>query len=339
MFIKRRLREIKNVIFLGILFGIFIVILFIFAEYSAQVPLKVTFWILLIEYILFQILGRMLSINISFPEKFESKDVPVKYKISVNKKSIYPYKKMELSLRYKNRYEQKTASKKMTIFLNDKIKQWNVYEITGLSCGYTDFEIETLYLYDMFGLGSIKLKMNNKKVSMLVMPVAKPIDIDLLKVPYISGDENELFIEERGKDSSELFEIREFRDGDSLNRVHWKLSSKSNELMVRDSILAIETKIYIFVDLCEDARINDNFENAISIAYELRSQGYGFYIAWFDNSTNRLMRRIVSEYEQIEETMAEVMEYNLYKKDDEVTRILNRFMSENHEIYNLFFLS
>ena len=37
-----------------------------------------------------------------------------------------------------------------------------------------------------------------------------------------------------GNDSSEIFDVREFRDGDKIQSIHWKLSAKMQELVVRE---------------------------------------------------------------------------------------------------------
>ena len=158
-------------------------------------------------------------------------------------------------------------------------------------------------------------------------------------MPFVSGDESEIFHEDRGRDSSETFEIREFHDGDSMNKIHWKLSSKTDELMIRDSIAAIETNIYVYFDLSKRINIDEGLEKSISIAYEMRNLGYAFYIMWFDKDAWTLRRSLVSEYEHIENAVSEVMKYDMYEVDENVEKILERFMNENHEVYNMFILS
>lgn len=51
------------------------------------------------------------------------------------------------------------------------------------------------------------------------------------------------------RDKSEVSNIREYRMGDSLKTIHWKLSSKSEELQVKDYNTNDDRHTYIFVDL------------------------------------------------------------------------------------------
>lgn len=50
-------------------------------------------------------------------------------------------------------------------------------------------------------------------------------------------------------DKLEVSDIREYRPGDGLKSVHWKLSSKSDELMVKDYNTGVTKMTYVFCDL------------------------------------------------------------------------------------------
>lgn len=339
MHIKRKMRAVKNVILLSAMFIILLIIMVMFQEYSTQFPLKITLTVMLTQYILFRVLVRRIRLNILFDKKYILKDEQIKLCIKTYKRSIYPFKKIDVTIRYKSKYKTDEVRKVVNIELSDKMNQRKDIIISDLPCGYTEFTIEKAYVYDVFGFGSVALKGKCEPVNLIVIPSPKPIDIDLPKAAYISGDESEIFLEDSGKDSSELFMIREFHDGDSMNRIHWKLSSKTEELMIRDSVSSIDTNIYVFFDLCRSAELDEKFEKAVSTAYELRSLGYAFYLVWMDSYTHILKRSLVSEYEHIERTVADIMGCELYEKDDDVVRRLDRFMNENHEVYNLFILS
>ena len=47
-----------------------------------------------------------------------------------------------------------------------------------------------------------------------------------------------------------FFDIREYADGDKIQRIHWKLSSKTGDLMVKEGSLPLMKEIHIFIDLC-----------------------------------------------------------------------------------------
>lgn len=56
-----------------------------------------------------------------------------------------------------------------------------------------------------------------------------------------------------GDDPGEVFQVREFREGDSLRRVHWKLSQRLETWMVRDFSQPMEYGLYLLPEFGESA--------------------------------------------------------------------------------------
>lgn len=57
------------------------------------------------------------------------------------------------------------------------------------------------------------------------------------------------FPKKGGDDGSEVFEVRAYRDGDPLQRVHWKLTAKTGEMLVREFSLPKREVLLLQVDL------------------------------------------------------------------------------------------
>ena len=54
-----------------------------------------------------------------------------------------------------------------------------------------------------------------------------------------SADSDRFSTYKKGDDPSEIFDIREYADGDKIQRIHWKLSSKTGDLMVKEGSLPL----------------------------------------------------------------------------------------------------
>lgn len=336
----RKWHIIKNIIIIVALIIILNIIKIMFNEYSAILPLNIISGIFITEYIWFRMCSGKISICLNIQNKCIIREESAAIYAVVHKRSIYPYKKVEFNIVYKNKYEKNESKKKCVLELNDE-KVFTFDKPVILSefpCGVTEFIIKDAYVYDMLGIGCRRIQNLQEKIGIMVLPSPKPVSLDLPKTPYVTGDETEIFHEDRGRDISGNLEVREFRNGDSMNRIHWKLSSKTDELMVREAFAEIETNIYVFLDLSKRKNIDMEFEKSVSIAYELRNLGYAFYIMWFDCETGILRRYLVAEYEHINNAFMEIMKYDLYEKNEEISRILEQFMNEKHEVYNLFLL-
>ena len=53
-----------------------------------------------------------------------------------------------------------------------------------------------------------------------------------------------------GTDVSQIFDVREYRPGDRLQRIHWKLSAKSDGLLVRETVSRLPVRWYFCWTCC-----------------------------------------------------------------------------------------
>lgn len=95
----------------------------------------------------------------------------------------------------------------------------------------------------------------------------------------------------RGQDMSEPFDIRDYRETDSLHAIHWKLSSKLDKLLVREASHPSNYDVLLLVDAGlrdEDGAptpadvLTAILELAASISYELLRQNLGHNVALAD---------------------------------------------------------
>ena len=96
---------------------------------------------------------------------------------------------------------------------------------------------------------------------------------------------------QKGNDPSEMFDIKAYGEGDSYKAIHWKLSSKLDEIMVREHGLPIENRVLVIVDKrpASDDKdyIDRKIEFAASLSYTLLKKGINQSIGWFDFVNNR----------------------------------------------------
>lgn len=64
-----------------------------------------------------------------------------------------------------------------------------------------------------------------------------------------------------GDDPSEVFDLRDYCMGDKLNRIHWKLSSKKDQFIVKDYSLPVDSPAALLLDL----RFGENSEYTLPV--------------------------------------------------------------------------
>lgn len=101
-------------------------------------------------------------------------------------------------------------------------------------CGELRFHCESVRVRDMLRLFLLSAR-PFPELSTICHPVRMEIQTETApNIVGISWDEG--FIQNRkGNDPSEMFDIREYVPGDDIRAIHWKLSSKTEELILRQA--------------------------------------------------------------------------------------------------------
>lgn len=122
----------------------------------------------------------------------------------------------------------------------------------GNNCGLVRSETKWLKVYDMLGIFFIPVKFKYATET-LMMPKAELMNENVFSEKQaIIG-----YKKKSGGGFSDDYEIREYRNGDNLRNVHWKLSAKSDNLMVREPSLPIYKSFGIMLMLTDDAENNN----------------------------------------------------------------------------------
>ena len=89
---------------------------------------------------------------------------------------------------------------------------------------------------------------------------------------------------QKGNDQSEVFALRDYIEGDSLKQIHWKLSSKRQQLIVREASLPVEKSLLIYWDKntgeASPEEMDALAECTASVAQAIFAQGISFSFGW-----------------------------------------------------------
>ena len=116
------------------------------------------------------------------------------------------------------------------------------------NCGSVRLTVLYVKCFDLLGL-FCWTKPGSAQQEVLVYPAELQLNTQLLRRPetIISG---ELYDQNRkGQDVSEVSGLRDYAEGDSLGSIHWKLSSKLDNLVVREFGYPSNYNILILYDL------------------------------------------------------------------------------------------
>ncbi len=148
-------------------------------------------------------------------------------------------------------------------------------EFTACHCGQAFFRIEGAWVSDYLGLFSIPIARGREQV-FFVMPMFSELPAELL-----TGIDSGQTRGEREADGDYL--VREYQPGDSLNRIHWKLSIKTDGLQVRDFERPGSMTLFLNPPLTarEDAQLWDSYlDRAFSLMLALVKAEIAYELLW-----------------------------------------------------------
>lgn len=127
---------------------------------------------------------------------------------------------------------------------------------------------------------------------MLVLPDTFEIAVELGETNTPDMDSSEYSPVRPGSDPSELFGVRDYREGDALKRIHWKLSEKYDRTVVREASLPVARSILLLLDNAPEGaiapeKVSAAVEGLMSASESLAGQGISHEIGWLNHETER----------------------------------------------------
>lgn len=215
-------------------------------------------------------------------------DNPVKVMIRIKNNSPFPVTHIKMTAKCKNLFLNTEHDCKFVVNSSPfSIKEF-AYEMDSKYIGNIDFVIKKASFYDFFSLFRLT---KNIKVSKIipVFPSTVSVSVTIRPNDYFAGESDIFSTTKAGDDPSEVFNIREYTEGDKLNRIHWKLTTKTDKYMVKDYSLPVNDNIFIYVDLktasAEETalqQINSLIKCYASVSLDFAQKGIAHVVCWYN---------------------------------------------------------
>lgn len=126
-------------------------------------------------------------------------------------------------------------------------------KLSSRFCGRVICRIARARAYDLLGLFWLPLRLKRgRDCQVIVYPGVYEVTVDMAPLHAPDADSDRYSPTRPGSDPTELFGLREYRPGDKLSRVDWKLSQKTGDMLVREGSLPVAKRALLLVDLSGD---------------------------------------------------------------------------------------
>lgn len=212
---------------------------------------------------------------------------PVLCTAYISNNSIFPVGCIRIIVGYQNQYGREQGSQHFTISMNGNSKQSINFTIKSEHVGNISVSVEQVRVYDYLRIFSRKVPCTSK-LEVNIIPEIHTIEASVFAKQPDFIDSDTFSKIKSGDDPSEVFDIREYKEGDKLHRINWKLSSKKESVLVKEYSLPVACTTAILVDFeIPDALDHYEYMDALltsvnSISYSLLLQEHSHYIAWYE---------------------------------------------------------
>lgn len=231
---------------------------------------------------------------------------PFSVVIRIKNRGILPAGKVEIRIENKNVFQKK--GKVHWLMIPDvsmgECKKVLKMQLQGAGCH--DILLTQVKIYSLFGLICISKKCRAFS-SVMILPEVYSMNVQISDSVCNFLGEADVYDEFRpGHDTSETFEIREYRQKDRLQNVHWKLSAKMDELMVKESSLPKACAVVLMPEL-HDLQLKRIYQKdcdgsaylkvLASLSYSLMDKKCPHFVAWYSAEKEDVRRIRVDDEE------------------------------------------
>ncbi len=205
--------------------------------------------------------------------------------------------------------------------------------ISSKYCGMLRCSIAELRIYDALGLFSFHKKSESSYL-VAVLPSVYPLMA--INSAILQDIENNITSRTmKGNDPSEIIDVREYRDGDRLARIHWKLSDKYDQLMVKDFGDPISNDVLLLFDLNgnSDEEISGLLDSVYSISDFFIKNQIAYEMEWYDSLHEHLMLTEIAQNKDLGLVFEAIMTNSRFQKQSWVLK--NCSNSYGHKPYSV----
>ena len=246
----------------------------------------------IIMFITTYIAKRNITVEFAVKDKSVAKNVDFPVQLVVTNKSVFPIGKANARIEYYNIFSDQVSAFDLFLPIQAKNSQRVTFRLSSKFCGIINIHASCLYIYDPLKIFRFKAA-ENISTEVNILPEGHEIS-GIVQYTDRVNEESDIFSEHRaGDDPSEVFDLREYNPGDKLNRIHWKLSSKKDDFIVKEYSMPIDVPCALFLDLKSYSSNNYDLpvidtvvETYLSLSQFLLDNERGHSVIFFDASQN-----------------------------------------------------
>ncbi|MDE6713004.1 MAG: DUF58 domain-containing protein [Lachnospiraceae bacterium] len=215
--------------------------------------------------------------------------------LTVKNPTFFPFLNCELSFQFQNMYFPSNLKNTIALPMEAR-KTWALrFPFAVSQPGMLLFSLEDVKLTDFLHLYTFHKNLN-KGLQISVLPREMPIAF----VPAAMHTESEdsEFYDPAGALSTDIREVKEYIPGDRMQDIHWKLSARMDDLLVKQYERSLDDSLLFLPELYKE-EIADTLQTLYAVSMKLIRQKEVFRIAIFHTDVMEFVQAVIHDPEDL----------------------------------------
>ena len=303
----------------AILILICLILLLFYHDYFFFLLLSFVVLIPFLSYFSMKKVFSSLGVIVHVPDSRIEEGQPVTVEFEIKNPTYIPLPHIMISFGVENAFYPNDEIHYIKLPVHAKSSNTYQWKVTSLYAGKIRVCLKNMELFDLLGIFS-KRKELKTHYSVLVFPkmveLASQFEERLSKVVQ-QQELNQSFY--ASENPAEIRDIREFRPGDRLQRIHWKLSTKTDTFYVKEYEKEQDQAITLYLEFYKDYEQMGYFNALLTVFYSscvwLLDKKVSFYVQWYHFKQKKMNLQFVSNEQELEDVFSQLYELQPYQED------------------------
>ncbi len=254
--------------------------------------------------------------------------------IEVENPTWFPLVNATLSLEIDNTFYKHFGQHELNIPVRAHHTTEVSYPIVMEQCGRFHMSADRLNCMDLLGIYVTGILVECEAECM-ILPAGAEREQEAGAL-YQRGVSEAMESREKGYDFSDVSGIREYIPGDKLQNIHWKLSSKKDQLMVKERVSVSAMQLHVLIELMNDERmqLESVLELTDSITKAFVKQNLPFTVHYFSVKRAQLCEIYIGNEQERKEWLKMMLYDVCYEKEQRAKELFQKeYSSVGHYLY------
>lgn len=280
-------------------------------------------------------MGKRVSAGLVLPKAAGTKGEAWQVEVRCRNQGNLPVPQAVIELECRDQDTGGYSRFRASVMLEEKGAAVLQFSLQALHCGVAGLRIRQVKVRDYVGIFQANGRIDQRSAEFSVLPQWRKEETrEAPEAWQYAGEGEKASARRQGEDTGEVRDIRAFREGDTLHRIHWKMSAKLDELMVRDFNQDTDCVTLLLIDLKrqEDKLTREEWdfflETVATLSFRLLTEMRGQYVAWYNAAAGEVQRCYVGRQEELEYMLSLLLRMKLYDRGDIAVYYKEKFADE-----------